>query len=81
MPTRLEARVDKHDKQIAAIQKLIMTGMKMINRNAAQIEENSAAIKVLIKEQRETGRILKDLMRSLGRQDQANGHGKPPKGL
>ena len=81
MATKLEVRVDKHDKQIAAIQKLILTGMKMIN-------QNSADIRALIKSQRETARLVhenaqavRDLLRSLGRQDQANGHGKPPKGL
>jgi hypothetical protein len=74
MPSKLEARVFEHDRQIAAIKKLILTGMKMIN-------ENNIQIKALTKSQRETDRLLKDLLRSLGRQDKANGHGKPPNGL
>jgi hypothetical protein len=74
MASNLAVRVDKHDKQIAVIQRLILTGMKMINKNSADIQ-------ALIKAQRETDRILKNLMLSLGRQERTNGHGKPPKGL
>ena len=95
MPSKLEARVDKHDKQIAAMQKLLLTGMKMLNgsrvelgemrvqlrETRALVDDNALQIKALTKETRENARILKELMRSLGRQDQANGHGKPPKGL
>jgi hypothetical protein len=33
--TKLEARVSEHDRQIAAIRKLILQGMKMINSLAA----------------------------------------------
>ena len=78
MPTKLEARVDKHDQQIAAIQKLILTGTKMLNENRSMIRDNNAQIKALIKSQLETDRILKDLLGSPGRRDQANGHGKAP---
>jgi hypothetical protein len=95
MPSKLEARVARHDKQIAAMQKLILTGMKMLGHdriqikeiralvhdNARQIQDNARQIQALSRETRENARILKDLMRSLGRRDQTNGHGKPPKGL
>jgi Tfp pilus assembly protein PilN len=88
MAGKLETGVAQHDKPIAAIQKLILTGMRMIN-------QNSAEIKLLIKSQRETDRRLREteklvretsqtlqnLMRSMGRKDQANGHSKPPAGV
>ena len=51
MPSKLEARVSEHDRQIAAIRKLILAGMKMINSLATS--------------QRETDRMLKRLIRSL----------------
>ena len=79
MASKLQLQVAEHDKQIAAIKKLILAGMKMVS-------ENNAQIKALTKEQRETARLvretsqtLKDLL--LGRQDKANGHGKPPNGV
>ena len=50
----------KHDREIAAIRKLIFTGMKMINALTAS--------------QRETNRQLQTFIRSLQRG--ANGHGK-----
>jgi hypothetical protein len=88
MPRKLETTVARHDKQIAAMQKLILTGMKMLSHDRIQIREiralvhdNALQIQALTKETRENARILKDLMRSLGRRDQTNGHGKPPKGL
>jgi len=30
VPSKLEARVSQHDREIAAIRKLVVTGMKMI---------------------------------------------------
>jgi hypothetical protein len=102
MPSKLEAKVSRHDKQIAAMQKLMLTGMKMLGHdriqireiralvndnarqiqdNTRQIQDNARQIQALSKETRENARILKDLMRSLGRRDQTNGHGKPPKGV
>ena len=39
-------RVDQHDREIAAIRKLILTGMKMLNRNQEQINELRALQKV-----------------------------------
>jgi hypothetical protein len=38
MPSKLEARVSAHDRQIAAIRKLILQGMKMVLHNQAQIK-------------------------------------------
>ena len=42
----LKERADLHDREIAAIRKLILTGMKMINRNQQQIDELRAIQKV-----------------------------------
>jgi len=50
----------KHDREIAAIRKLVLTGTKMLNALAAS--------------QRETDRQLQVLIRSLQRGN--NGHGK-----
>jgi hypothetical protein len=47
MATKLEARVDEHDRKIAAIQELILAGVKLINSNAAQIRSNAAQIRAL----------------------------------
>ncbi len=83
MPTKLEARVDKHDREIAAIRKLVMTGMRMLVRLEAAQEETNRTVRVLnasLKElktsQMETDRMLKDLIRSLGRDAGGNGHKK-----
>ena len=65
MPSSLEARITQHDREIAAIRKLILAGMKMIAANQAQI-------KALTASQRETDRLLKNLIRSLERG--SNGH-------
>ena len=74
MPSKLEARVTEHDRQIAAIRKLILAGMKMINESQALARENQAQIKALAAAQHETDRMLKGLIRSLERG--RNGHSK-----
>jgi hypothetical protein len=81
MPSKLEARVSEHDRQIAAIRKLIVVGMKMINQAQVQAKENWAQIKALATSQRElaasqreTDRMLKGLIQKLERG--RNGHGK-----
>ena len=38
----LKQRVDQHDREIAAIRKLILTGMKMINSLAASQKRTEA---------------------------------------
>ena len=58
MPSKLETRVTEHDRQIAAIRKLILTGMKMLNETQTQV-------KALTASQRETDRMLQGLIRSL----------------
>lgn len=65
MPTLKEA-VTRHDREIAAIRKLIQLGMKMQVKNEAEIRKLAAS-------QRETDRLLQDLIRSL-KQGGGNGH-------
>ena len=65
MLNKLEARVTEHDRQIAAIRKLILAGMKMITASQAEI-------KALAASQKETDRMLKRLIESLERG--RNGH-------
>ena len=63
MATRFEAGITEHDRQIAAIRKLILQGMKMINSLAAS--------------QRKTDAQLQAFIRSMERG--GNGHSKLPK--
>jgi Xaa-Pro aminopeptidase len=58
-------RVDKHDREIAAIRKLIHTGMKMLVKLGEEVRELAAS-------QRETDRQLQAFIRSLRRG--SNGH-------
>ena len=43
MPSKLEARVTQHDREIAAIRKLVLQGMKMLVENGAQIKALAVA--------------------------------------
>lgn len=63
----LKQRVDRHDREIAAIRKLVLTGMKMLNRLDDRLEK-------LTTSQQETDRMLKDLIRAL--RGGGNGHAK-----
>jgi thymidylate synthase ThyX len=62
----LKERVDKHDREIAAIRKLIHIGMKMQVKNDQEIRK-------LVESQKETDRLLKQLLRSMERNN-GNGH-------
>jgi hypothetical protein len=80
--TKLEARVAQHDREIAAIRRLILQGMKMINRTEAgllrlegQQEETRKDLRELAASQRKTEAMLQALIRSLERG--RNGHSKP----
>ena len=68
----LRERVDRHDREIAAIRKLIHAGMKMFVR----LEQEHMAFRKELRElqasQRETDRELKAFIRSLRRG--GNGH-------
>ena len=52
----LEARVSQHDKEIGAIRKLVLTGMKMLVR----IEEQ---IRLLTASQRQTDRLMQAFLK------------------
>lgn len=64
----LEARVTLHDREIAAIRKLIVTGMKLIVQNERGLKELQAA-------QKKTEQTLERFIRSLERGG-GNGHTK-----
>lgn len=75
----LTEKVDKHDREIAAIRKLIHTGMKMfVKLEEAQItlQQEQIAFRKQLRElrasQRETDRQLQAFIRSLRRG--SNGH-------
>jgi hypothetical protein len=76
-------RVDRHDREIAAIRKLIHTGMKMLvkfDQNLLRLEGEQIALRREFRElhasQRETDRQLQAFLRSLRRG--GNGRGNPP---
>jgi Xaa-Pro aminopeptidase len=67
MAAKLEARVSKHDQEIAAIRKLILQGMKMINALTAAQRKTDAQL-------RATDAQLKAFVQSMTRG--SNGHSK-----
>jgi signal transduction histidine kinase len=86
VPSKLEARVSQHDREIAAIRKLVLTGMKMIagmqtvqREIQAMQRETQRELKALAASQRETDRELKAFIRSL--RGGTNGHGTLKQGL
>jgi hypothetical protein len=66
-------RIDRHDREIAAIRKLLQTGMKMLVRNEEEIRQLRAAQKETARQQKETDRQLNRFIRSLERGN-GNGH-------
>jgi len=72
----VKEHLSKHDREIAAIRKLIFTGMKMLNSLMESERESKAELRELRASQRETDRQLQLLVRSLQRG--GNGHGKRP---
>jgi hypothetical protein len=68
MATKLEKRVDQHDREIAAIRKVLWQGVKVLAQNQTQIKALTAA-------QRRTEETLNRFIRSLERGER-NGHGK-----
>jgi carbamoylphosphate synthase large subunit len=63
----IKEHLSKHDREIAAIRKLMVTGMRMLVRNEEQIGK-------LIAAQRKTDESLKKLLDSL--KTGHNGHSK-----
>ena len=68
--------LSKHDREIAAIRKLVFTGMKMLNGVIESQRESKAELRELRAAQRETDRQLQILVRSLQRG--GNGPSKRP---
>ena len=75
MPSRLEARVTQHDREIAAIRKLILQGMKMLVENGAQIKAMAAAQRATDKRLDALSITVDRFVRSLERGG-SNGHSK-----
>jgi hypothetical protein len=65
--------LSKHDREIAAIRKLILVGMKMINRNQEQINRNQQQIGQLIAAQKRTEAALEAFIES---RQASNGHSR-----
>jgi hypothetical protein len=65
----VKERLDKHDREIAAIRKLIHTGMRMIVKQQEQFtafqNEVRKDIRELANSQKKTDAMLQDLIRSL----------------
>jgi septal ring factor EnvC (AmiA/AmiB activator) len=81
MPSKIEERLTRHDREIAAIRKLLLAGMKMLARTDRQIDNLAGKVDKLAEEtrelaaaQRQTDRMLKSLISSLERG--SNGHSK-----
>lgn len=75
MATKLEARVSQHDREIAAIRKLILQGMKMINALTAAQRKTDAQLKATDAQLKATDAQLKAFVQSMTRG--SNGHSKP----
>jgi hypothetical protein len=67
-------RIDQHDREIAAIRKLMMTGMKMLVRSEKRTDNLNTAIAKLQASQQKTDVQLQALIRSL--RGGGNGHSK-----
>jgi hypothetical protein len=70
----LKQRADQHDREIAAIRKLILTGMKMMNRNQTQINQVAAAQKVTEQNLQRLEASVQEFVNSL--RHGGNGHTK-----
>jgi len=69
----VKQRLDQHDRQIAAIRKLMTVGMRMLNRVELQIDQNQKQIRDLIAAQRRTDATLRQFLDGMKR---GNGHAK-----
>jgi len=70
----IREHLSKHDREIAAIRKLVLTGMKMLVKLETSQREFQVAQRELQASQRETDKELKILIRSL--RGGTNGHAK-----
>jgi hypothetical protein len=58
-PMTVKEHLSKHDREIAAIRKLILVGMKMINRNQEQINQLTVEVRAVAASVRELTNSLK----------------------
>lgn len=72
----VEARLAQHDREIAAIRKLILRGMKMINTTQNELRHLTADLRQLAAAQRVTEKKLQALIDALGRGGRANGRAR-----
>ena len=70
----VKERLDRHDREIAAIRKLIHTGMKMLVRIEDDLKELAAAQKQMAAAQKQTEKSLQALIDSM--RGAGNGHSK-----
>ena len=75
-PVTTKEHLSKHDREIAAIRKLILTGMKMLNGVTEAHRRLAVSQERLAASQEKTDRELQLLIRSL--RGGGNGHGKRP---
>jgi len=70
----LKQRIDQHDREIAAIRKLVLTGMKMLVQLEASQKKTDGQLKILQASQQKTEQTLERFIRSLTHA--GNGHSK-----
>lgn len=70
----IKERLDKHDRQIAAIRDLLQAGMRMLAENQRVGLETRKELKALAAAQKRTDETLQSFINSLRRG--GNGHGK-----
>ena len=75
MPSKLEAHVAQHDREITAIRKLVLQGMKMLVENGAQIKALAVAQRATDKRLDALSITVDRFVRSLERGG-SNGHSK-----
>ena len=61
----LKERADRHDREIAAIRKLVLSGMKMLTRLESRVDKIAEKVDRLADSQLKTDQLLQDLIRSL----------------
>jgi hypothetical protein len=64
---RAEARMDRFEKQLIATRNLVRGGVKLVMQIGAAQREAEGEIKELARSQRETGRMLKAFLASMGK--------------
>jgi hypothetical protein len=68
----LKERVDRHDREIAAIRKLLLQGMKMLNRNDQQLNLLTAEVRA---NQQQISRLTAEVREFIASMRKGNGNG------